>query len=482
MIETITCRPPEDRQALPSYEARTAMRPTPFRTSFTLASRTGWLCLTLLAAGCASWTNPVANGIPVRLLPTELLAESKESLETIPLTYLRRRPIDEYTLGPGDVLGIYIAGVLGEETQVPQVTFPQTANLPPAVGFPIPVREDGTISLPYIKAVDVRGLTTGEAEQRIVDAYTVDRQILQPDEARILLTVARPRQARILVLREDSPQGQRRTISRSIFFGTTSLAGDTRRGTGAIIELPEVEADVLSALAQTGGLPGGDAANEVIIQRGYAGELSQQVMQRLPQEYRQTFRSGSGEPRIVRIPLRMPPGTPPGFTAEDVALQDGDIVFVDALDFEFYYTGGVLPSLEVPIPRDYDLDVVEAVSRIGGTILRGGINGNNVNGLLVANGIGGPNPSLLTVLRRLPDGSQVPIRVDLNEALRDPRENILVQAGDILILQETPGEAFSRYLSDVLNLRIDTFFLRTNDVFGQGTLRHVPGGRPYGSP
>ena len=36
------------------------------------------------------------------------------------------------------------------------------------------------------------------------------------------------------------------------------------------------------------------------------------------------------------------------------------------------------------------------------------------------------------------------IRVDLNEAVRDPRQNILVQDGDVLILQETPDEAITQ--------------------------------------
>jgi hypothetical protein len=53
----------------------------------------------------------------------------------------------------------------------------------------------------------------------------------------------------------------------------------------------------------------------------------------------------------------------------------------------------------------------------------------------------------------MPDGRQVNIRVDLDRALVDPRENILVQAGDLLVLQETPEQALARYCSDVLTLR-----------------------------
>lgn len=58
------------------------------------------------------------------------------------------------------------------------------------------------------------------------------------------------------------------------------------------------------------------------------------------------------------------------------------------------------------------------------------------------------------MLRRTSDGRQVNIRVDLNQALRDPRENILVQAGDTLLLQETPNEAMTRYLTNVLTFHV----------------------------
>ena len=50
--------------------------------------------------GCASFTNPVANGIAVRRLPPELLGESKNEKLTIPLTYLRQKPPEVYRLEP----------------------------------------------------------------------------------------------------------------------------------------------------------------------------------------------------------------------------------------------------------------------------------------------------------------------------------------------------------------------------------------------
>ena len=111
-------------------------------------------------------------------------------------------------------------------------------------------------------------------------------------------------------------------------------------------------------------------------------------------------------------------------------LEDRDIVFVPALEAQVYYTGGLLPAREVPLPRDHDINAIEAVLRIGGPVLSGGINATNFQAIILAPGLGSPSPSLLSVIRQMPNGQQVVIRVNLNQALRDPRENILVQAGD----------------------------------------------------
>src|SRR5205085_1445265 len=70
-----------------------------------------------LLSGCAALTNPLAEGVPVRRLPPELVPPPRNGQETIPLTLLRQPRPDVYRLAPGDVLGVYIEGILGERTQ-----------------------------------------------------------------------------------------------------------------------------------------------------------------------------------------------------------------------------------------------------------------------------------------------------------------------------------------------------------------------------
>jgi hypothetical protein len=144
------------------------------------------VCLAQLA-GCASWSNPVANGLPVRLLPPELLAEQKENLETIPLTLLRQRPPEAYRLAAGDLLGVYIEGVLGQEGQIPPVNFPDTPDAP--VPASIVVRDDGA-AVAAGRADQGRG-PDAHSGSRLEKAYTVQTPVLKTGEEH-LVTLIRP--------------------------------------------------------------------------------------------------------------------------------------------------------------------------------------------------------------------------------------------------------------------------------------------------
>lgn len=413
-------------------------------------------CCCLLASGCAAFTNPVANGIPIRMLPDELLGESREGYQTIPLTLLRQPPPKKYELATGDTLGIYIEGVLGDAESPPPVNIPDSTDLPPSVGYPFPLREDGTISLPFVGAIKVAGMSIEEAEKAVVDAYLA-KQILRPEDKRILVTLMRPRYVRVLVIRTDSQQRQYNLQTESLLgLGTSQTSiGGGQQGTGMALELPAYQNDVLNALTRSGGLPGLESTQEVVIQRGYWDEAADPSGNHIPAATEADV-AGKGSGRIIRIPMRTK-GKAPDVRLEDIILQNGDIVTVLAREPQFYYTGGLLPASEIALPNDYDLTVVEAVLKSRGPMLNGGLNTSNLNGGVVGAGVGNPSPSLLAVMRKTPNGGQVTIRVDLNQAIRDPRENILVEPGDVLVLQETPDEALTRYLTQVSGL---DFFAR----------------------
>jgi protein involved in polysaccharide export with SLBB domain len=420
-------------------------------------------------SGCTAISNPVAQGVPVRLLPDEILPKTRETLETIPLALLRQSPPGIYRLAPGDVLGIYAEGVLPTTVDMqpqpptPPVYFPAQITslgrrLPPAVGYPFVVQNDGTVDLPQLGPVQVRGKTLAEAREMILKLY-VEKKILQMNQP-VLVSLMQPRQSRVMVFREEA--------GGFTAAGVGLIASSTKRGTGHLIDLPAHENDILTALAQTGGLPGLDAYDEVVVFKG-----GQHVPGLVPgleaqPDPNHCLELAAGKVRVIKIPLRLPVGAPVPIRPEDVLLEDGDVVFLEARDKEVFYSTGLLPAGEFVIPRDRDLDVIEAISLVRGPLMNGAIGTNNLSGGLIEDGIGNPSPSLLVVLRRLPDGSVLPIRVDLSRALKDSRERILVQPGDVLLLQEKPYEAVARYVSKTL-----VNFAMSFEVFKSGTSRGI---------
>jgi hypothetical protein len=433
-----------------------------------------------LAGGCAALSNPTAEGIPVRRLSPELLAKPRQDEKTIPLSLLHQEKPEVYRLGPGDVLGIYLPPALGDPKQPfpVQMSYSGERREPIAsVGYPIPVQPDGTIPLPQIRPVKVEGLTLAEAEAAIRRAYLEPKQILQPRALEeLIVTIQQKRRYHVLVVREDA--GGPIINQTSGLIGTSStIIGNAKRGYGVSLELPAYENDVLNALTRTGGLPGLDAVNEVIVQRG--GLRGKDRPTTMPGERPDAFgcpspgcaggpggAGGGAEVPGIRIPLRLRPGEEIPFTAQDVVLNDGDIMFIRARDLELFYTGGLLGPGEYILPRDYDLDVVAAVCKVRAPLLNGGINQNNFTGAVTGTGLGSPSPSLLSVVRRTACGGQVVIKVDLNRAMVEPRERILVQPGDVLILQETPFEAFTRYVTQNLRLNFLGTFINQRDLVG----------------
>jgi protein involved in polysaccharide export with SLBB domain len=402
------------------------------------------------APGCAALTNPVADGIPVSRLPDEVFGEPREGLEPVPLSRLGQAPPDQYRLAAGDVLGVVAEGVLGERNAPPPVHMDREQGGPPALGYPVPVQDDGTVLLPFVPPIEVAGLTLTQAQAKIVKALTVDKEIIKKDVARVLVTLMRPRRYPVLVVREDAGTAGV-PVGPGIGSGIgATLVGASRKGTGFTLDLPAYENDVLNALTRSGGLPGTDARNEVVVQR--------------------KPRAG-GRPEVIRIPLRLRAGEPVPFRPEDVVLRAGDTVLVEARQAEVFYTAGLLGSGQYPLPRDYDLDVIQAIATVRGPLISGGFIVGAFGGSVANVGLGSPSPSLVTVLRQTCAFGQVPIRVDLNRAFRDRRERIRILPGDIIVLQETPEEAVTRYLTtSVFRLNLASPFLTGRDATGSATV------------
>lgn len=216
----------------------------------------------LSLSGCAAF-RPV-EGIPARYVPDEVKAPSRSGKKTIDLSLLSQTQPSVYRLDAGDVLAIYIEGVIPRPNELPPVNMPhQGEEATPALGYPIPVRPDGMISLPSLsKGLPVRGLTIQQAEEAVRRAYTIDKRFLNADNNRVWVILHKPRQYRVLVIRQEGADA----ATAGGQPGQVNL-GALKRGTGRAVTLSAYKNDVLHALAETGGLPGLDAENTIYVIR-----------------------------------------------------------------------------------------------------------------------------------------------------------------------------------------------------------------------
>ena len=403
--------------------------------------------------GCTALFSPI-DTIPAQRVPRQFLAEPQANKVPIDYSRLRQDEPEFYTLDSEDVLGVFIENVLGEFGSAPPVQIPDpNSDLPPAIGFPVPVREDGTISLPLVDPIPVRGLTVQQAEALITRAYREGPKPILIKRGRIIVTQLRKRTNRVFVVRQDNSNATRGQQFQGLAQSRVVNDRTDLSSRGFVLQLPAGQNDIFTALSQTGGIPGVNAKAEIRVLRGTRLATAQRDAE-MAEFYRTNqadqfpygiVPSVADETNTLKIPLRLNPGEIPNFRPEDIVLRDGDIVYVDSRETDVYYTGGLLGGGEFPLPRDYDLDVLSAVS-----VSRFGV-GTAQRTNLVGGSVQQTQPTELILLRRIPGERQLAIRIDLNDAVNDPRQRLLIKAGDTLILRFKPQE-------EILNFATATFF------------------------
>jgi hypothetical protein len=225
-----------------------------------------------LATGCTALTTPI-TGVPARRLPSQFFATPKNNLVPIDISRLTQEPPREYLLDKGDILGIYIERILppsapDQVPQLPPVNFPdKDSKLPPSLGYPVPIAEDGTISLPSIRPLNVSGMTIQQVRELIRRAY-FDSKIF--NEATLttlnpIVSLLQEREYNVIVVREDHGGGG--GIGGAGVGGGYISGGNDGSASGKAIKVKAYQNDVLHALMLTGGLPSLNAKNEVQILR-----------------------------------------------------------------------------------------------------------------------------------------------------------------------------------------------------------------------
>ncbi len=359
-------------------------------------------------------------------------------------------PIDaEHSVTKGDVLGIYIADVLGDREELPQVAYPsfRTKNSPiePFVGQPIKVESDGTIKLPYVSPIHVEGMSLPQVRDAISTQYVNVEGVVKEGRSNVFVSLITPRFHRIYVVRQDT---------RYNLPGLTSTSQQeiSRRWSGTTLYLEPKESSVLTALMRTGGLPGIDAKNELWVMKGVPKEDLHDVciphLKKLEGETPMMIPKSNS--KMIRIPLMQQLGEELPFTQDDVVLGDGDVVFLPRRDGDHFMTGGMLPSGRYPLPRDRDLDILEAIAISTGPQFGPGAGTRPPN--YAGGGRGVLPPTDVVIIRRLSTDHQIKIHVDLKKCLDDPRERVRIAAGDLVLLKFKKREMAGNIAMNLFNL------------------------------
>jgi protein involved in polysaccharide export with SLBB domain len=415
------------------------------------------MTLTVASSGCIS---SACRAVPATRLPADLQPKPRSARVPIDYTLLRQQPPASHIIGIRDIVGIYIQDIVPSTNNRQE---PNILNLPvltqadyypprgmvnsPAVGLPMEINAEGTVVLPLVPPIKLAGLTLSQATEKIRQEYSVKRKILEQGRERIMVTLIRPRTQRIVVLRDDIP-------FQPTFQPQGNAALLTRRGTANVIDLPAFENDVLHALSTTGGLPGVDAYSTIWVFRARTTDPDAMDAFKRRVDGGESMEALAAELRVdrkaVRIPLRACPNEPLPFGPEDIVLETGDVVYIETRQTEFFYSGGLLPAGQVPLPRDYDIDVIGALALATGSV--GGPAGGPGASALNFKGIYNPGniipPTRVIIMRTLPNGEQIQIRVDLKRAKLDQRERIIIAPGDVVMLYFKPGEVAGNWATN----------------------------------
>ncbi|QEG22968.1 polysaccharide biosynthesis/export family protein [Mariniblastus fucicola] len=359
------------------------------------------------------------------------LAGSKTVAQTMVDPSLFQQPRQEkYSLDDGDTLGVFVEGVIGEFRSMPPVHQPVAgSDLPPAMGFPTLVLHDGTIRMPLVEPISVRGLTVLQVESLLKKTYREGKNPIITDRNRVIVSLIRKRTVNVMVVRGDQSDSMARPGLRTNQSSPVSARTD---GSGRIynLNLPAGDNDLLNAMMQSGGLPGVNAEEQMQVLRNVANAKVGNRRAPFPRTGDRVGHPESDRGHSQYFPLRSDANFPSEpFTRTQTRLGDGDIVAISGKPTEVFYTGGQLGGGEFVIPRDRPMSVMEAIAQAGGIP-------QSRRGL---GAIPLQEPRLLTLVRNV-GGQQISWQFDLGNGFSQQASQTHVRSGDYLILDYSPPQ------------------------------------------
>jgi len=312
-------------------------------------------------------------------LPLQYRAAYRTEKPSIDLSALARRSLNSDLIYPGDVLDVTL--LTGAEKEQPEP-------------LPYRVTPQGTLDLPLVGEVRVAGLTLTGAEEQ-VRTQSIQRRVYRSPIVSVLMNT--------------------RQSDRVLVVGAVNEP--------KVYELPRAGSDLLAAITAAGGLT--EEAGTVIEirhpmqaadgvqQAGYASDLLDANGQ-VPSSA--TLQATSGQSNSVHVDLVEAMSG----KAADLGLNDGSVVWVKEHRPETVYVHGLVKQAgEFELPKDKPLRVDQAIALAQGRSIE--------------------FADRVHVTRIIPSQEEpIVIELSMKEAKTNRDSNIVLMAGDVVSVEETP--------------------------------------------
>ncbi|MBX3444500.1 MAG: SLBB domain-containing protein [Planctomyces sp.] len=318
----------------------------------------------------------------VSTLPREWHAAPITNTRTLDLTKLASATVPESRIARGDVLDITVAAGSGRDD---------------ILTMPARVNDDGTVDVLHVGPVPVEDLELVEAEAAILRACVQQQIYVSP---LVTVTLKRPKVNRVTVLGAvEKPQ---------------------------TVELRSGNSDLLQAIVQAGGLTE-DAGTMVEVTHPGFREGSRRgtppiaAGEELDGNQLASHEQPTGEfrPRAFRVDL----ASLSQESRDRLELPDGSVVMVEKRDPPALQVIGLVQK-----PNRYEFPV--------------GKNLRLLDAISLASGTSNALADKVYVIRRRERGEPMLVEGSIRKAKRNGAENLLLEPGDTVSVEQTPGTVF----------------------------------------
>jgi polysaccharide export outer membrane protein len=357
-----------------------------------------WLAVALVASlGCHAAPHRAAE------LPDHFLAGPAKNLDQINLANMSGLGMGTTLVGPGDLVAITINSG-GEKEKVEPVL--------------ARVSESGSVNVPLVGEVPVAGVEPFEAGARIA-AASVERGVYR--QPAVVLKIEEPAYNRVTVLGAVAEPGVKKLPRNSSDVVTAiAKAGGFTKLAGTEIEVMRQNQPSFMATGPEGGQVVQASYNDPNATQAIGGES-------------RTAGQSSSEPNGMRT-YRLDLAQANPSHKSDYVIGDGDIVMVlPEKDRMVHVTGLVNKPDQFKIPRNHDVNVLDAIAMAGG--------------------VNSPVADKVYVIRHV-EGEREPVvvQVSIASAKRNGKENLRLAPGDLVSVEQTPTTLVFDTVTAVFNV------------------------------